>query len=126
MTCSAPALIVDDDPAVARLLAAFLDRIGLAVTVVHDRVAAEAQLASSTLFRLLVTDLELHGQAPGEGLALLSRCGELQPGCKRILVSGSVGPEVAELVRTHGGDLFMSKPLTFAQLSDAVRALLAV
>src|SRR5581483_4567138 len=117
MIGSAPALVVDDDPAVARLLAAFLDRIGLAVTVVHDRAAAEAQLLSSK-FRLLVTDLELNGHARGEGLTVLQRCHELQPACKRILVSGSVGPEVVELVRTHGGDLFLSKPLTFAQLAD--------
>ena len=122
----APALVVDDDHAVASLLCSFLERLGLGVTVAHGAAEAKEQLARDEPWALMVTDLELGGYAGGEGLALLSECRRRWPQCRSILVSGSAGPEIAEEARARGADLFLSKPFSMGDLAAAVRSLLGV
>jgi CheY-like chemotaxis protein len=117
------ALVVDDDKAVAALLAAFLERMGLAVTVAHSHGEGERRLADGP-WALFVTDLQLGGGAGSEGLDLVGLARRSWPAARTILISGSAGPEMVNEARAHGADLFLAKPISYAQLSTSVRSLL--
>ncbi len=120
---SAPVLVVDDDRAVAGLLALFLQRLGLVVTVAHSHDEAAERLADGG-WSLLVTDLQLTDAHGREGYALLAQSRRESPHTRTILVSGSADPTVAHEAREHGADLFLPKPISFAELSSSVRSLL--
>jgi CheY-like chemotaxis protein len=115
------ALVVDDEPAVAALFAAFLGRLGFAVSVGHAEPEAEALLRSRR-WDLLLTDLQLGGGAGEEGLSLIRLARSLYPQTRTILVSGSMAADLA-LPATRDADRFLPKPVDFAALSDQVRAL---
>lgn len=117
------ALVVDDDRAVADLLAAFLQRLGLTVTVANTREEGSARLSGGG-WSLLVTDLQLGGGGGAEGLDLLAQARRDCPGTRTILVSGSASPELATTAHHHGADLFLTKPVSFADFSNGVRSLL--
>ncbi|HEV8631508.1 MAG TPA: response regulator [Thermoanaerobaculia bacterium] len=114
-------LVVDDDHAVCRLFQLFLQRLDLAATVAHDRAAAERLLAARP-WRLLITDLQLEGAS--EGLELAALAVSLSPRVPTILVSGYGGPDVADAASRCGADLYLPKPVSFADFSAAVRSLL--
>jgi CheY-like chemotaxis protein len=117
------ALVVDDDRAVATVLGAFLERLGLDVTVVHGRDEAERLLADGG-WALFVTDLQLGEGNRAEGLDLLGAARRLCPDARTILVSGSAGPEIDRIARRRGADLFIAKPVSYATLAHGVAALL--
>jgi two-component system response regulator PilR (NtrC family) len=115
------ALVVDDDPAVAALLGAFLDRMGIAVTVTHAWPAA-SDLLTSRCWDLLVTDLELQpGRATGADLIRLAR--ERHPSIATMLVSGSASAD-ASFDGLAEADCFLPKPVAFGSFAAAVRDLL--
>jgi DNA-binding NtrC family response regulator len=122
---SAPvfALVVDDEPAVASLVGAFLRRLGLAVTIAHSFAEADSLLAGDTAWALMVTDLQLGGAAGEDGMRLLELCRARHPGCRSILISGSAGPQTGGQAQTCGAALFLGKPISFAELSAAVGSL---
>jgi DNA-binding response OmpR family regulator len=122
-TTKASALVVDDDRAVASLLATFLGQMGMAVTVAHTQAEGEARLDDGG-WALLVTDLQLGGGAGSEGLDLLARARSTCPEARTILVSGSIDPNTAQVALHHGADLFLPKPISFADFSANVRTLL--
>ena len=115
-------LVVDDDHAVCRLFTLFLERLDLAATVVHERAEAERLLAERP-WRLLITDLQLEGAS--EGLELVALAATFSPPVPTILVSGYGGPEIADAARRRGAALYLSKPVSFADFSAAVRSLLS-
>jgi CheY-like chemotaxis protein len=123
MNAPIPALVVDDEPAIANLVGAFLGRLGLAATLTNSFCEAEALLIDGTPWRLLVTDLQLGGPAGADGMRLLELCRARLPDCSSILISGSAGPEIDEQARARGAARFLSKPLGFAELAEAVRSL---
>lgn len=114
------ALVVDDEPAVAGVVAAFLRRLGFAVTVCHRAQDGERFLRS-TPFDLLVTDLNISDREENEGLRLLRVAREVQPTCRTLLVSGSVSAD--HLSSLTGADRFLPKPLAFATLAAEVQEL---
>jgi DNA-binding response OmpR family regulator len=115
------ALVVDDEPALAALFAAFLGRLGFAVSIGHAEPEA-AELLRSRRWDLLLTDLQLGGGAGEEGLSLIRLARSLYPQTRTILVSGSLAADIAEPA-TRDADRFLPKPVEFAALSDQVRAL---
>ena len=116
------ALVVDDDRAVAAVLAAFLQRLGLTVTVAHSQQEGEARLRDQP-WTLLVTDLQL-GAEGLEGFALIDLARSRHPEVRAILVSGAGSPDLAGQARQRGADLFLAKPISFAALSAGVESLL--
>src|SRR5262249_54951083 len=107
------------------LLSAFLERMGLQVTVAHTQAEAEQRLGAGD-WTLVVTDLQLGDGRGSEGLELLGETRRQCPGARSILISGSAGPELAVQARHHGADLFLTKPISFADFSSSVRSLLAL
>ena len=117
------ALVVDDDRAVGDLLATFLRRLGFEVTVATTRDEAATHISGGG-WSLLVTDLQIGGGGGAEGLELLAQARRDCPAAKTLLVSGSASTEIASTARDFGADIFLTKPVSFADFSQAVRSLL--
>ncbi len=105
-------LIVEDEPILAKNLAAYLARHG------HDaRVAAsgEEALAQFEAFRpdAVVLDYQLPGV---DGLAVLRRMRSLDPRIKVVMVTGQGGVEVAVEAMKAGASDYLVKPVVLAEL----------
>ena len=114
------ALVVDDDRAVAGVLGAFLERLGMVVTVANGHEEGERQLAEGRGWSLVVTDLQLTGGNRSEGLSLLREARRRYPQARIILVSGSQGRNLQAIAEEHGADQFLAKPVSFATLRACV------
>lgn len=108
------ALVVDDEPAVARLLATFLQRLGFVVTVSHGAEEAESLLRTGC-WDLLVTDLHMSGNGQPDGLRLLSLSRDLSPTPRTLLVSGSLCADLSAI--DAGADRFLAKPIRLGDLA---------
>jgi DNA-binding response OmpR family regulator len=117
------ALVVDDEPAMAAMLAVYLRRQGMAVDVACSFADALQRLEQQP-FDLLITDLQLGRRGLGEGFELARHARGLRPRLLIILVSGTAPPDIESLARQHGIDLFLPKPIDLAKLRDLVRELL--
>ncbi len=78
-------LIVDDEPALAELVRAWVNEAGHAAVMVHCADDALALLAVKA-FDVLLTDIIMPGQLDGIGLA--EKAGLLHPGMQILLMSG--------------------------------------
>jgi DNA-binding response OmpR family regulator len=116
-TRSRRVLLVEDDADTLLIMRRLLGRI--AVDAVPASTCAAAQRASEELggVDLLITDINL---PDGTGLALASQMAR-QYGCETIIVSGL--PRSAPL--PEGVRFWLTKPIDFAHLQDAVAASVA-
>jgi CheY-like chemotaxis protein len=119
---SAPrtALVVDDEPAVASLFAAFLRRLGFTASVALDEAEAVGLLRDRA-WDLLLTDLNLGGSG-SQGLGLLRLSRQLRTARRTILVSGALAPGAAQPA-AGAADHFLAKPVAFDDLAAAVHSL---
>ena len=112
--------VVDDEPLVAQVVASMLEYAGLN-PVVFDRpqTALKAFLAANPRPALVITDFVMN---PLNGMELIARLKEAEPGLKTILYSGSVGADIFKhhLVKP---DRFLSKPMELGPLIALVRDL---
>jgi PAS domain S-box-containing protein len=119
--CTGQVLLVDDDPTVLRASARQLEQLGFAIS--QATTAAEAlQLfrAQPSRFRLAVVDRTLLGLSGDRLIELLH---ELDPTLPVVLVSGySTGEAVVDSDRVA----FVAKPMTLADLRQAISRLLGV
>jgi CheY-like chemotaxis protein len=110
-------LVVEDEPEVLRVVQAFLTGWGNRVTTCKNAEAAMAELASSQVFDLLLTDVMLGPGLHGTELAL--RAQARRPGLPVLLMSGYA---------SYRGDAplqpLLRKPFTREQLADAMLRLL--
>lgn len=117
------ALVVDDDEAACKAIAAMLRRLGF-----QPRCAANGEEALRMLERdpgvhLLVADLMMPLMG---GAALAETVGKRWPGIAIVLVSG-YGTEPPEATGSQGNScLFLPKPLAFSALASKLRRLLNV
>ena len=111
-------LLVDDEEALLEIYAAILEP-HFAVATARNSAEADALLAGQS-FKVIVADHRMPGET---GLDLLARVRVKFPHMQRVLVTGNMTPEMLASVREsrllHG---FLTKPVTVAQLVDAVRA----
>lgn len=119
------ALVVDDDRAVAALLAAFLVHLEFTVTVAYTLAEASERVTAGG-WDLVVSDLQLSGGTGSEGLELLAQTRRECPGARTILISGTMDPDSAAVARHPSADLFLPKPISFASFSANVRSLLSL
>jgi CheY-like chemotaxis protein len=112
-------LVVDDDGALRRLVAAVLKRKGFAVAEASDGAEAVATLEREA-FALVVTDLMMPGMG---GPELVRHIRAHRPATKILAVSGSsrVSGDAALL----GVDAVLKKPFTPPELVVAVVHVLA-
>jgi two-component system, cell cycle sensor histidine kinase and response regulator CckA len=115
------ALVVEDQPAILRTMARALSSAGLTVLEAASGEDAVALLAARQCMpELLVTDMVLPGMS-GQRLVELLR--ESNPELKVVLVSGYVGDELDQDVRTDDITGFVAKPFTGRQLTSRAAAL---
>ncbi len=112
-------LVVDDRAEIRQLTRTILSRGGYAVEVAGDGAEAIAQWERGPRFDLLLTDVVLGGG--GDGLALLRRFRESDPGLPGLLMTG-YAPDVTAL--DAAGAAVLAKPFSRDALLGAVRTAL--
>ena len=113
-------LVVDDQPEVSRLVEAILQRAGYAVLLASSAEAALALLREGARVDLVLSDVVMPGEF--DGIGLLKRLRESQPGLRVLLMSGYA----PGLDRLNGLAVdVVRKPFTRQTLTDAVEAALA-
>ena len=116
-------LFVDDEPAIADLVARDLSRRGLDVTTRTSPLdALDLAAAQPRSFDVVISDLHMPKLS---GLELLGRVRDSQPGARRILVSGMLEPAVEDAALAAGIDRVIGKPVSIEELVMALEILLA-
>lgn len=101
-------LIVDDEPAIRKLLSRFLGDEGYECYTAEDAVLAK-EILSSNVFDLLLCDLKLPGES---GLDLLRYTKKHYPHIGRVMITGTGSPEIASEIMTVGVYGYIIKPAT--------------
>jgi two-component system NtrC family sensor kinase len=109
-------MVVDDDPAVVRACAAILADEGYQVWATTDGAAARAQLDKEQ-FDLLLLDLKMPGV---DGLTILRRARELDPGATAVFVTGHGSMQLAIEALRGGARDFLLKPFDIDELVETV------
>jgi CheY-like chemotaxis protein len=110
-------LVVDDEPALARLAAQGLRGVGHQVVALHSAVEALAALDTDQ-FEVLVTDLGLGNGMNGWELVSLAR--QSRPGLRVVMVSGWGSDIEPTRAAANGVDAVLAKPYHLARLIQAV------
>ena len=116
-------LVVDDEPALARLMRDMLELAGLEVSVAHSGSDAMEMLGLAR-FDAVVTDLRM---PQGDGAALWRHVRQHHPGLasRLLFVTGDTLSPASRQFLTDAGCPWLDKPFSRAQLCDAVARLLA-
>ena len=101
-------LIVDDEPAIRKLLARYLQDEGYDCQLAETVAAAKEILASNT-FDLLLSDLKMPGES---GLDLVRHAKKQYPQMGRIMITGYGSPEIASEIMMVGVYGYIIKPVT--------------
>lgn len=112
-------LIVDDDENVASGIRMALTLRGYDAEVCGSAEEALGRLQSSP-WALVISDLRLPGI---DGQHLLQRVAEIQPGARRILITG-FGTTETEAWACSEADDYLIKPFSTQRLAQAVQRLL--
>jgi DNA-binding response OmpR family regulator len=115
----ADVLVVDDDPTVAEVVAAYLHRTGHEVRLVTDGPAAVAA-AQTRLPDLVVLDLMLPGY---DGFEVFRRIRRLGPVCV-IMLTAKTSEQDRILGLELGADDYVTKPFSPRELALRVRSVL--
>ena len=111
------ALVVDDEPQILRLIVRTLESEGFKVLAAHSRSEAEKVVEELNAIDVLVTDIFLGDGWGGElAFALQQRF----PNLAVVFVSGRAreDPILRHGIQDHM--IFLEKPFSFVQLSEAV------
>ncbi len=110
-------LAVDDEP---MILSAFRRAVSSMFEVTTAMNAVEAErLLSESAFELITSDFSMPGR---NGLEVLKRAKELQPGCRRVLLTAHLPDAVGDLSICHA---VLEKPWVNEDLRAALLGLLA-
>ena len=102
---SGKALVVDDEPAVARAVSRMLQRRGYACEAVHTPGAA-IKLVQEQHFDLVVSDLSMPER---NGLEFLAEVTQIQPEAATVILTGYADEATEISARESGVDAFMVK-----------------
>jgi len=116
-------LVVDDDPQVRHLLELVLSREGFAVwSAASGRAAVEFYRQHRDRIGLALLDVRMPVLDGPQTLAALRR---VNPQVRALFVSGDTGEYAPEALLGMGADAVLQKPFDLAELSRAVRRVLA-
>ena len=101
-------LIVDDEPAIRRLLARYLGDAGYECHTAENAASAKDILATNT-FDLLISDLKMPGES---GLNLFWYTKEHYPHTGRVMITSQSSPEIASEIMEVGVYGYIIKPMT--------------
>lgn len=112
-------IMVDDEPALARMVEDYLSGSGHTVTLAHDGYALRRHLAEDSA-ELVLLDIGLPGES---GLDLLTFLrAEHDLGVIMLTGAGEVGDRIAGLER--GADDYVPKPFSLPELKARIEAVL--
>jgi DNA-binding NtrC family response regulator len=111
-------LIVDDELEIRELLKEFLQLKGYAVLTAANGVEALACLKDQKLDLALI-DMWMPGM---HGLEILRSIRAIDPSIGVIMMTGLCDAEVARQAIEYGAHDYLTKPLEFRRLEDAIRA----
>ncbi len=111
-------LVVEDRPALRRLMARALEQVGYQVTAVESVTAGVDQFSESN-FDLVLTDLKL---GDGTGLDVLAACREYQPEVPVVVVTAFGTVQAAVEAMKLGAVDFLEKPLEIDELYELVES----
>lgn len=114
---AARVLVVDDDPAVLRLLGVLLENDGLRATLVESGEDALLEL-DTDLFELLIFDKNLPGL---DGMQLARIVHLLSPDVPILLITGFASAESAREAAALGISDYISKPIDADEFRRVVR-----
>jgi DNA-binding response OmpR family regulator len=118
-------LVVEDDPAVAELLRALLNRVtGWGATVVHDAAAAREVFAHVRV-EAMVLDVNLPGISGLELLDLLEDHPNWHDPAVILTSANTNQPEIAAALVRHPNARFIPKPFDVDEVVDAIEQLLS-
>lgn len=109
-------LLVEDHADTARVFSTLLEQDGFDVTIAGT-LAEGMKACETSSFDLLVCDVRL---PDGDGIELLSKARGQCRGVAGIVVSGYDDTEVRAAAQSAGFREYLVKPLTYAELRDAV------
>jgi len=114
-------LLIDDNPAIVRLMSVVIGRQGFAVTTARNGAEALIKIRESRP-DLIVTDYDMPEM---NGLAFIEEFRQ-QPnsGIPVIFLSGDSDPANIEAARMAGADLCLCKPFSHEELTRHIRELL--
>jgi DNA-binding NtrC family response regulator len=110
-------LLVDDEPALARVFARALTAAGFDVALALDGVDALDRLMADP-YDIVVTDVCMPRMS---GLRLLESIRSLRPDVPVVLMTAQLDPQTYERARELGSVRYLLKPFTLEQLANAVR-----
>ena len=112
-------LVVDDDPALCKLVSDFLTRNGYRVSLAHDGVTMKETMKALRI-DLVILDIVMPGE---DGLSL---CRRLRvAGTTPIIMLSAVGTEIDRVVGLEmGADDYLPKPFSTGELLARIRAVL--
>ncbi len=113
-------LVVEDEPAVRRLVSRTLERAGYAV-LVADSAASAAALWSRTPVDLLLTDIVMPGV---NGPELARRFRAARPDARVVFMSGYAEGTLIDRAAHEAEGVFLQKPFTPDELAFRVRQVL--
>jgi signal transduction histidine kinase/ActR/RegA family two-component response regulator len=114
-------LVVDDEPALARIAEKSLGRAGCVVRALLDGASAlDVLRADPQAVDVLVTDLTMPGMS---GLEVASEARRVRPDLPVLLVSGYSAMLTLESVQAEGIQAILQKPYTPDELARAVMSL---
>jgi PAS domain S-box-containing protein len=114
-------LVVEDEPALARVMERFLSRSGYTVLLAGGGRKALERFDSSGPVDLLVTDVVMPGMS---GPDLAEQLQRRKPGLKVLYISGYTDNPFVRAGIREGSIAFLAKPFTPDALCGAVRAVL--
>jgi signal transduction histidine kinase/ActR/RegA family two-component response regulator len=116
-------LVMDDEPALLKLLRNVLTKLGYEVYTAKDGAEAialyEAAKATGKAFDAVLLDLTVNGGMGGVETA--ARLKEIDPACKLIVSSGYSDAAVMSEFARYGFAAVIPKPWTVPELSDVFR-----
>lgn len=121
--CERPrVLIAEDDLGIALAVREFLCEHGFAVDCVLG-VAEGARMLHRFSYALLLTDLHLSAERRAEGLFILGKARQYQPGIRSILLTAFPTPQIEYDARRLGADAVLVKPVRLRELLKSIQGL---
>jgi CheY-like chemotaxis protein len=115
-------LVVEDDPALRKVIVSFLDEQNYQVAAAPDGSEALAILDESGPFDLLLSDIILPGEFSGQELA--KEITRRQPSIKILLMSGYASDAFEERARPADYANLLQKPFSMGALARKMRSVL--
>ena len=112
-----PALVVDDQPAVADTIARWLDREGMSCDIAHSGRQA-LEMASEKAYGLVFADVHMPGES---GLDLARELKARDPAIQVVIITGSTTLQTAVEALRLDADDYLVKPFDPASLLHAAR-----